>query len=147
MASASNGWSDRARVYTLGAEDDDLHFIGKATRSSHHRCTEEMNARMDKYFRIFPKGVCNTTSSCKRLENGGGSFSCNSGASCDPGQPSTSTKPAVVSHIIFSDVETGIGVGFDLFMSNTDMHLFKMYGGQVYAAHAILGAATSTGWD
>ena len=108
---------------------------------------EEMNAWMDKYFRIFPKGVCNTTSSCKRLENGGGSFSCNSGASCDPGQPSTSTKPAVVSHIIFSDVETGIGVGFDLFMSNTDMHLFKMYGGQVYAAHAILGAATSTGWD
>jgi hypothetical protein len=51
------------------------------------------------------------------------------------------------SHIIFSDVETGIGVGFDLFMGNADMHMFKMYGGKVYAVHAILGAASSTGWD
>jgi hypothetical protein len=25
--------------------------------------------------------------------------------------------------------------------------MFKMYGGKVYAVHAILGAATSTGWD
>jgi hypothetical protein len=108
---------------------------------------EEMVAWMDKYLRIFPRGVCNTTSSCKRLENGGGSFSCSAGASCDPGQPSPTTKPAVVSHIIFADVETGIGVGFSLFQSNTDMHMFKMYGGQVYAVHAILGAATSTGWD
>lgn len=108
---------------------------------------DELVAWMDKYFRIFPKGVCNTTSACKRLENGGGSFSCSTGASCDPGQPSAATKPAIVSHIIFGDAETGIGVGFDLFQGNTDMHMFKMYGGQVYAVHAILGAATSTGWD
>ena len=57
------------------------------------------------------------------------------------------TGNVIKYHIIFSDVETGIGVGFDLFMGNTDMHMFKMYGGKVYAVHAILGAATSTGWD
>jgi len=25
--------------------------------------------------------------------------------------------------------------------------MFKMYGGQVYAVHAILGGAASSGWD
>ncbi len=108
---------------------------------------EELVAWMDKYFRVFPRGVCNTTSACKRLENGGGSFSCSAGASCDPGQPNPASKPAVESHIIFADVETGVGVGFALFMGNADMHMFKMYGGQVHAVHAILGAATSTGWE
>jgi hypothetical protein len=34
-----------------------------------------------------------------------------------------------------------------MFMGNTDMHMFKMYGGQVYAVHAVLGGATSSGWD
>ena len=34
-----------------------------------------------------------------------------------------------------------------MFMGNTDMHMFKMYGGQVYAVHAILGGATSSGWE
>jgi hypothetical protein len=32
-------------------------------------------------------------------------------------------------------------------MGNCDMHFFKMYGGVVYAVHAILGACSSTGWD
>ena len=83
---------------------------------------------------------------CKRLENGGGSFSCGAGASCASGQPG-SGPGVIASHVIFADVETGIGVGFDMFMGNTDMHMFKMYGGQVYAVHAILGAAGSSGWD
>ena len=48
--------------------------------------------------------------------------------------------------LILADVETGIGVGFTMFMGNTDMHMFKMYGGQVHAVHAILGAASSSGW-
>ena len=33
------------------------------------------------------------------------------------------------------------------FPGNTDMHLFKMYGGQVYGVSAILGAAGSSGWE
>lgn len=105
----------------------------------------ELVAWMDKYFRIFPAGVCETDSSCRRLENGGGSFSCSAGASCQPGTPSGT--PAIQSHIIFADVETGIGVGFAHFMGNADMHMFKRYGGKTYAVHAILGAAASTGWD
>lgn len=108
---------------------------------------DEMIAWMDKYFRIFPNGVCNTASTCKRLENGGGSFNCNAGASCNAGPPG-SGKPAIASHAIFADVETGIGVGLAHFQgSYADMHMFKMVGGQVYAVHAVLASAASTGWD
>lgn len=107
---------------------------------------EELTGWMDKYFEYFPNGVCNTDSSCKRLENGGGSFSCSAGASCSSGSPPA--KPQAVSHILLGDVETGIGAGFDLFTgADVDMHMFKMKGGKVYAVHAILGAAKSTGWE
>ena len=105
----------------------------------------EMNAWMSKYFKGFPAGVCNPDASCKRLENGNSPGACSLGASCQSGDP---TGNVIKSHAIFSDAETGIGVGFDLFPgTNADMHLFKMYGGKVYAVHAVLGAATSTGWD
>ena len=104
----------------------------------------ELNAWMSKYFKAFPAGVCNTDANCKRLENGNSPGGCNLGASCMSGDP---TGNVLKSHAIFSDAETGIGVGFDYFMTNADMHMFKMYGGKVYAVHAVLGAATSTGWD
>jgi hypothetical protein len=105
---------------------------------------KELNSWMLKYFKAFPAGVCNTVSTCQRLENGNSPGSCSLGGSCQSSDPSGTV---LKSHIIFSDVETGIGVGFDLFMGNADMHMFKMYGGKVYAVHAILGAASSTGWD
>jgi hypothetical protein len=35
---------------------------------------EEIVGWMNKYFRLFPAGVCNTTSACRRIENGGGDF-------------------------------------------------------------------------
>jgi hypothetical protein len=107
---------------------------------------DEISAWVDKYFRDFPNGVCNTTSSCKRIENGGGSFSCSAGASCMMGTPSG--KPAITPRLILVDTETGLGVGYDLFQgADDDTHMFKMYGGQVYAVSAILGGATSTGWE
>ncbi|MEI9936577.1 MAG: hypothetical protein WDO69_05065 [Pseudomonadota bacterium] len=105
---------------------------------------KEMNAWMTKYFKAFPAGVCNPDANCKRLENGNSPGACTLGASCQAGDP---TGDVIKSHAVFSDVETGIGVGFDFFMGNADMHMFKMYGGKVYAVHAVLGAATSTGWD
>jgi hypothetical protein len=49
--------------------------------------------------------------------------------------------------LILADVERGIGVGFTLFMGNTDMHMYKMYGGEIYGVQAILGAAESSGWE
>ena len=104
----------------------------------------ELIAWMDKYFRMFPRGVCNTTTACRRLENGGGNFVCSNGGSCAAGQP-TGT-PAMTPRLILADAETGIGVGFTMFMGNTDMHMFKMYGGEVHAVHAILGEASSSGW-
>jgi hypothetical protein len=125
------------------ASDTSVHWEIPVTTGAN--TAQEMNAWMSKYFALFPNGVCNTDSSCKRLENGGGSFSCSAGAGCNSG--SGSASPVLKSHAIFSDVETGIGAGFDNFMSNCDMHIFKMYGGKVYAVHAVLGACSSTGWD
>ncbi|AUX25771.1 uncharacterized protein SOCEGT47_063220 [Sorangium cellulosum] len=101
---------------------------------------------MNKYFWLFPRGVCNTVSDCKRIENGGGSFACSAGASCAPGEPGSGT-PELSPRLIFADVEAGIGVGFTMFMGNTDMHMFKMRGGEVYGVSAILGAASSSGWE
>jgi hypothetical protein len=117
----------------------------EAVPSGQRNTRAELIAWIDKYFRMFPRGVCNTVSSCRRLENGGGSFVCTDGASCAAGQP-TGT-PAMTPRILLADPETGIGVGLTMFMGNTDMHMFKMYGGQVYAVHAVLGGATSSGWE
>lgn len=107
---------------------------------------QEIQKWIEKYFRMFPRGVCNVTSSCRRLENGGGSFPCTLGASCAAGDPPASGG-VLDPRLIVVDVETGIGIGFTMFMGNTDMHMVKMYGGQVYAVHTILGAAEGSGWD
>ncbi|MEI9952456.1 MAG: hypothetical protein WDO74_26625 [Pseudomonadota bacterium] len=105
---------------------------------------EELTGWMTKYFKQFPAGVCNTTSTCKRIENGGGNFVCGEGASCAASSSATVLNP----RLVIADVETGLGVGFTLFTGgHPDMHLFKMYGGQVYAVSAILSKGDSTGWD
>jgi hypothetical protein len=106
----------------------------------------ELTAWMEKYFKQFPAGVCNTTSDCKRMENGGGSFVCGQGASCASGPGSG--NPVMTPRLVMADVETGLGVGFTIFTGGyTDMHMFKMYGGKVYAVSAILANADSSGWD
>ncbi len=108
---------------------------------------EELIAWMDKYFRLFPAGVCDTTSDCQRLENGGGDFVCSSGASCANGDPGPDDDN-LVPRLIFADEERGIGVGFTMFQDQyTDMHMFKNTGGQIIAVHAILGEASGSGWD
>jgi hypothetical protein len=107
---------------------------------------EQLSAWMDKYFRMFPRGVCDTSSDCKRIENGGGSFECSAGASCASNAPGPNDR-ALTPRLILADVETGVGVGFTMFQSNTDMHIFKMYGGDVYGVSAILAKADSSGWD
>jgi hypothetical protein len=106
----------------------------------------EITGWIDKYFRMFPRGVCNIASGCKRIENGGGNFNCSLGASCAAGQPGPSDN-AMEARALMADVETGVGVGFTMFMGNTDMHMYKMYGGQIYEVSAILGRADSSGWD
>lgn len=105
----------------------------------------ELAGWMEKYFRLFPRGVCNTTSDCKRIENGGGSFNCSAGASCSANAPGPNDN-ALTPRLILVDVETGVGVGFTMFQANTDMHMFKMYGGKVYGVSAILAKADSPGW-
>ena len=124
--------------------EDDVHWE-QSVPETERATYEELTSWMDKYYRVFPSGVCNTAPSCTRLENGGGSFMCSAGASCTPGQPTGS--PELEPRLILADVETGLGVGFTMFQGHTDMHMFKMHGEMVFAVHAILAAADDSGWD
>jgi hypothetical protein len=106
----------------------------------------EIQDWLDRYFRLFPRAGCNLADDCQRLENGGGSFECSAALSCDMAAL-TSERGTLIPRTFVIDVERGIGVGFTLFMGNTDFHMIKMYGGEVHAVHAILGAASSSGWE
>jgi hypothetical protein len=106
---------------------------------------EEIVAWMNKYFRMFPAGVCNVTNACRRIENGGGNFMCLAGATCSPNAPGPNDDE-LVPRLILADVETGLGVGFTMFQGNTDMHIFKMFGDQVHGVSAVLGQAGNSGW-
>jgi hypothetical protein len=134
--------SNTNAIVTMGDAigwEDPVAEADRATR-------DELTSWMNKYYRLFPQGVCNVTSDCTRLENGGGSFSCSAGAGCSAQDPGPGDN-ALTPRLILADEVTGIGVGFTMFQSYTDMHMFKMKGGQVYAVHAILAAASGSGWD
>jgi hypothetical protein len=110
---------------------------------------QELIDWMNKYFRAFPSGVCNVASSCRRLENGGGNFSCGTGASCSASLPEESV---FTPRIILADEERGIAVGLTIFDFQTsghlDMHMMKMVGGEVQAVHAILRHTDGkSGWE
>lgn len=123
--------------------DDEVPDADRATR-------EELAAWIDKYFRTFPSGVCNVTGDCRRLENGGGNFSCGTGASCSGDSP---TSGGVFEpRVIVVDEVRGIAAGFTIFdfmtTGHLDMHMVKMHGGEVYAVHAILRNTNGeSGWD
>lgn len=111
---------------------------------------QELTAWMDKYFRAFPAGVCNVTGDCRRLENGGGNFSCGSGASCSSNTPTTGGE--FVPRVIIVDEVRGISAGFTIFdfmtTGHLDMHMMKMSGGEVHAVQAILRDTDGeSGWD
>src|SRR6478735_3450643 len=117
--------------------------VPEAERATH----AEMTAWMEKYFSFFPQGVCNVASSCTRLENGGGSFNCGTGATCTAGDPGPSDNN-LPSREIHADVETGVGIGMTIYSDNIDMHMFKMVDGEVLAVQAIFFPTNgATGWD
>jgi hypothetical protein len=136
--------SDPAAIIAI-AEDigwhDEVPEAERATR-------EELMGWIDKYFRAFPQGVCNVSQACRRLENGGGNFSCGTGATCTQGAGSGGFEPRV----ILADEVRGIAAGFTIFDYMTDghldMHMMKMSGGQVHAVHALLRDTDGqSGWD
>ncbi|WP_437714510.1 hypothetical protein WMF45_50055 [Sorangium sp. So ce448] len=111
---------------------------------------EELTSWIDKYFRAFPSGVCDVTGACKRLENGGGNFSCRTGASCSAGDPGSGGT--FIPRVILADEVRGIAIGLTIFDFMTDghldMHMIKMSGGQVHAVHAILRDTNGvSGWE
>jgi hypothetical protein len=138
--------SDPAAIIAI-ADDvgwhDEVPAADRATR-------QELSGWIDKYFRAFPAGVCNVTGACRRLENGGGDFSCGSGASCSANTPTTGGT--FEPRVIVVDEVRGIAAGFTIFDFQTtghlDMHMMKMSGGEVHAVHAILRDTNGeSGWD
>lgn len=122
---------------------DEVPAAQRATR-------QQLASWIDKYFRAFPAGVCDVTAACKRLENGGGDFSCGSGASCSASTPASggTFEPRVT---VIDEVR-GIAAGFTIFdfmtTGHLDMHMIKMSGGQVHAVQAILrNTDGESGWD
>jgi hypothetical protein len=138
--------SDPAAIIAI-ADDigwhDDVPAADRATRQA-------LSAWIDKYFRAFPSGVCNVSGSCRRLENGGGDFSCGTGASCSADTPATGGT--FEPRVIVVDEVRGIAAGLTIFDFQTtghlDMHMMKMSGGEVRAVHAILRDTNGeSGWD
>jgi hypothetical protein len=111
---------------------------------------QELSAWIEKYFRAFPSGVCNVTSACRRLENGGGNFACGGGASCTGGMPTSGGT--FEPRVIIVDEVRGIAAGLTIFdymtTGHLDMHMVKMSGGEVHAVHAMLRDTDGeSGWD
>jgi hypothetical protein len=129
------------------AEDIGWHDeVPEAERASR----AQLSNWVDKYFRAFPAGVCNVTSACRRLENGGGDFSCGAGASCNTSTPTTGGT--FEPRVIVVDELRGIAAGFTIFDfqsdGHLDMHMIKMSGGEVHAVHALLRDTDGeSGWD
>jgi hypothetical protein len=122
---------------------DEVPVAERATR-------QQLTSWIDKYFRAFPAGVCDVTSACRRLENGGGDFSCGSGASCSASTPTSGGT--FEPRVIVVDEVRGIAAGFTIFdymtTGHLDMHMMKMSAGQVHAVHAILrNTDGASGWD
>ncbi|WP_437671166.1 hypothetical protein [Sorangium sp. So ce131] len=138
--------SDPAAIIAISDDigwHDEVPEAERATR-------EELTSWIDKYFRAFPAGVCDVTGACRRLENGGGNFSCRTGASCSAGDPGPGGT--FIPRVILADEVRGIAVGLTLFDFMTDghldMHMIKMSGGEVHAVHAILRDTNGvSGWE
>ena len=138
--------SNPAAIITIAKDigwHDEVPPAQRATR-------QQLTGWIDKYFRAFPSGVCNVTSACRRLENGGGNFSCGTGASCSANTPTSGGE--FVPRVIVVDELRGIAAGFTIFDYQTtghlDMHMVKMSGGQVLAVHAMLRNTNGqSGWE
>jgi hypothetical protein len=69
------------------------------------------------------------------------------GGSCSAEEPGPDDD-ALTPRLLLADPEIGVGAGFTMFTGGyTDMHMFKMTGGDVHAVDAILGSAGGSGWD
>lgn len=112
---------------------------------------EDLIGWVENYFRGFPNGVCDTTSACKRLENGGGDFACSTGGGACDRNGSGAFDPRVV----IADEERGIAAGFTIFdfmtTGHLDMHMIKMTGSSTHEVHAVQAILRNTdgvsGWE
>jgi hypothetical protein len=139
--------SDPAAIIAI-ADDIGWH---DAVPEGERATREALIGWVENYFRGFPSGVCDTTSACRRLENGGGNFQCSTGgAACD-----RNGSGAFEPRVVIADEERGIAAGFTIFdfmtTGHLDMHMIKMTGSdahEVHAVHAILrNTDGQSGWE
>lgn len=134
--------------YLVASNTDNMLALtpwGEIVPETERQTREELARWIDKYFRMFPMGVCNLASECRRMENGF-TLQCSAGASCSDREPSGAG--VMQPQIILADVEAGMVAGFTMFLgSYTDVHMVKYTGGEVHGVHTILGSARSSGWD
>jgi hypothetical protein len=106
----------------------------------------------DGYYSMFTSGTVDRTpykTNCDRWENGVRT----SAGNCVFGNASGTGdgKDNFISHrrYPFVDVENGVVVGYVLFGSYLDFHMFKVVDGHVRLVSALVGSAghTSTGWE
>jgi hypothetical protein len=125
--------------------------VPEAQRTSRER----LIALADDYFSMFtasPSAVDRTPfqTNCDRWENGGRTSAGNcvfGGGAANGGDG----KNNFISHrrYPFVDVEDGVVVGYVLFGSYIDFHMFKVVDGHVRLVNALVGSAghTSSGWE
>lgn len=99
----------------------------------------------NKYFKSFPRGVCDLSSGCRRMENGY-SLACTAGASCAAGDPPA--RGVMNPRLIVVDTEANMAAGFVMFMGTySDFHMIKVKDGEVQGVYTILAEADGSGWD
>lgn len=106
----------------------------------------EMKLVIDRYFKLFPGGGCDLAPGCRRVENGF-TLGCEVMMSCSTQNPDTVARPVMDPRVYVLDEETGVAVGFVMFMGGyTDFHMIPLRDGQIVGVHAILAPARSSGW-
>lgn len=118
---------------------------GDSVPQDQRQTRDDLEKWIDKYFRMFPMGVCAISDDCKRMENGF-TLMCSAGASCSSAEPSG--NGVMKAQIILSDVEAGMAAGFTMFTGQySDVHMVKYTGGMVHGVHTVLAKASSSGWN
>jgi hypothetical protein len=111
--------------------------------ASQRHTRAQLEQVVDDYFVYYPAGGCYFAPQCLRFENGFSPGGCSVGLSCaTPGTPGRNARP----RLTVIDPEAGIAVGFGASANLTAFHMFRVRGGQVLGLHAILAAATGSGW-
>jgi hypothetical protein len=111
---------------------------------------EELVALADQYFSMFGSSVDRAPfqSGCDRWENGQRMTSGNCTTGVPTGEGDGQSNFITNRRYVVADVEAGVAVGYVMFGSALDFHMFKVVDGRVLLIQAVVTGSghTSTGW-